>query len=345
MHRFFCQIIKSISSQRKWLVLLVLAALLPLSSASSVWAQEPKESGISQVTVGAYINDIQSVDLHEHSYAVDIYIWFRWTDPELAPHETMEVVNPYELWGHVRSTVYEQPLQLPDGQLYQVVRVQGKFTRKFYFYNYPFDRQQLTVELEDAEHETNRLVYAADEKPLVIDPELKLPGYFISPAVSEFRTVLYPTAFGDTRRSQPNSYSRVSFTIPIRRPIFASCVKMLLPIVCVVIGASIMLRLPISFVDARIGVGITALLTVVAIQLASNDNMPTVDYLVLMDKIDLCAYGYVLAGLSIVLSTIRKEKKVGSDAADRAQRIAYWVINLVFATLVTIFVALAIWQG
>ena len=106
-----------------------------------------------------------------------------------------------------------------------------------------------------------------------------------------------------------------------------------------------MLRLPISYVDARIGVGITALLTVVAIQLASNDNMPTVDYLVLMDKIDLCAYGYVLAGLSIVLSTIRKEKKGGTEAAQRTQRVGYWVINLVFTSLITVFVAQAIWQG
>jgi len=30
------------------------------------------------VRVGAYINDVQQLDLQSHSYAVDMYIWFRW---------------------------------------------------------------------------------------------------------------------------------------------------------------------------------------------------------------------------------------------------------------------------
>jgi hypothetical protein len=299
----------------------------------------------SQVTVGAYINNIQSVDLREHSYAVDVYIWFRWSDPELAPHETMEVVNPCELWGHVRNAVYEQPVTLPDGQFYQVVRIQGKFTRKFFFNNYPFDRQQLTIEFEDAAHETNRMQYVADSKPLVVNSELKLPGYTIGPAVNDIELIQYPTAFGDTRKSMPNSYSRVTLAVPIQRPVIASCIKMLLPILCVIIGASIMLQLRVSYVDARIDVGITALLTVVAIQLASNDNMPIVDYLVFMDKIDLCAYGYVLAGLAVVLATIRRMDRGENESAQRLQRIGFRVITCSFLALIIGLTVQAIIQG
>jgi hypothetical protein len=299
----------------------------------------------SQVTVGAYLNNIQSVDLREHCYAVDIYIWFRWTDPELAPHETMEVVNPCELWGHVRSVIHEQPVTLPDGQFYQVVRIQGKFTRKFFFYNYPFDRQQLTIEIEDAANETNRMIYVADSQLLTVNSELKLPGYSIGPADSQVQVMQYPTAFGDTRKSMPNSYSRVTLSVPIYRPVIASCVKMLLPILCVVIGASIMLRLRVSYVDARIDVGITALLTVVAIQLASNDNMPIVDYLVFMDKIDLCAYAYVLAGLAVVLATIRRLDRGEIESAQRLQRIGFWVITIAFVALIISLTGQAIIQG
>lgn len=297
------------------------------------------------MTVGAYINDIQSVDLREHSYAIDIYIWFRWLDPQLAPHETMEVVNPFELWGHVRKNIYDQPITLPDGQLYQVVRIQGKFTHKFFFYNYPFDRQQLTIELEDAAHETNRMRYVPDSDPLVVNSDLKLPGYRIDPAINQVRIVKYPTSFGDLRKTEPGSYSRISLAVPIRRPIIASIVKMLLPILCVIIGASIMLRLRVSYVDARIGVGITALLTVVAIQLASNDNMPIVDYLVFMDKIDLCAYGYVLAGLAVVLATIRRLDRGEIESAQKLQRTGFWTITGLFIVLISGLTILAIVHG
>lgn len=318
----------------------ILGFLLLSVSKCHAWQQEP-----TKVTVGAYINDIQAIDLREHSYAVDIYIWFRWRDADLKPYESMEVVNPFELWGHVREDVYDEPITLPDGELYQVVRIQGKFSHKFFFYSYPFDRQNLTIKFEDAAHETNRLEYVQDAEPFVVNPEMKLPGYQIAAPKIEVRTVKYPTAFGDTRRTEPNSYSRVSLSVPIQRPVITSCVKMLLPVICVVIGASLMLRMRVSYVDSRIGVGITALLTVVAIQLSSNDNMPNVDYLVFMDKIDLCAYAYVLIGLGIVLATIRRLDQGHAQDAERLQRFGFAAITISFILAVSAFLAQAIIAG
>lgn len=106
-----------------------------------------------------------------------------------------------------------------------------------------------------------------------------------------------------------------------------------------------MLRMRVSYVDSRIGVGITALLTVVAIQLSSNDNMPNVDYLVFMDKIDLCAYAYVLIGLGIVLATIRRLDQGHAQDAERLQRIGFAAITISFILAVSAFLAQAIIAG
>jgi hypothetical protein len=54
------------------------------------------------VKVGALINDIQQLDLQTHSYAVDIYLWFKWRNPDIDPSRTFEFLNPFELWGHIR---------------------------------------------------------------------------------------------------------------------------------------------------------------------------------------------------------------------------------------------------
>jgi hypothetical protein len=300
---------------------------------------------VEKVTVGAYVNDIQAINLREHSYAADVYIWFRWTDNSIAPDDTVEMLNPNELWGHVTDKVYEDPIQLPSGEFYQVLRVQGRFSRKFFFDNYPFDRQELTIQFEDSKHETNRLIYVADENPVAINPDLKLPGFRVSAPVLKIETFSYPTTFGDTRRTESHSYSRVQVSLPIRRPALTTSIKLLLPVFCVVLGASIMLRLRVSYVDARVGTGITALLTVVAIQLASNDTMPNVDYLVMMDKIHLCAYGYVLSGLAIVLATIRRADRGDIESANQLQRKGFWWITLVFITVVIGLLSYAIWIG
>ncbi len=327
-----------------WVVpcLLCGGRLLTLAAAHG---QDADRAGPATVVVGAYVNDVQSLNLREHSYAMDIYIWFRWRDPDLMPSETVEIVNPNELWGHVKEPQYAETIELPTGERYQVLRIQGRFSHKFFFNNYPYDRQSLVVELEDAVHEVNRLVYQPDDEPVALNPRLVLPGFRVGRPELTVERFDYPTAFGDVRRTEPNAYSRVRIEIPIQRPLVTSTLKMLLPVLCVAIGASLMLRLKVTFVDARLGVGITSLLTVVAIQLAANETMPSVDYLVLMDKIHLAAYAYVLAGLGTVLATATWLDFDDVAAAQRFQQRAFWVLSAVFVATITALVSIAIMAG
>lgn len=318
--------------------------LFGLLNAALALAQ-PESAEPVQVTVGAYINDVQALNLREHSYAMDVYLWFRWDDEELVPAETVEIVNPNELWGHVAEAQYEAPIQLPSGEWYQVLRVQGRFSHKFFFYNYPYDRQELVVEFEDETHEVNRLEYSPDTDPVAVNPRLVLPGFHVGAAKLSIESFAYPTAFGDLRRTEPNRYSRVRVAIPISRPASTSSLKMLLPVLCVVFGASLMLRLKATLVDARIGIGITSVLTVVAIQLASNETMPSVDYLVLMDKIHLTAYVYVLVGLGVVLATVRQVDAGHTERAQRLQQVACWWLNGLFLATIGVLIGIAIVHG
>jgi hypothetical protein len=244
--------------------------------------------------------------------------------------------------GTYPETLYEEPIVLPGGEFYQVLRVQGRFSRKFYFDDFPYDRQQLVVEFEDAVHETNRMIYQADSEPVAVNPRLKLPGFRLEPPRLTIERFAYPTSFGDTRRSEPNAYSRVQVSLPIVRPAFTTSLKLLLPVLCVVLGASLMLLLKTTYVDARVSIGITSLLTVVAIQLAANETMPSVDYLILMDKIHLAAYVYVLVGLAIVLKTAQQVDQNAIAAAQTFQRRGFLATTGVFLLVVAVMIGLAI---
>ncbi|MCA9194392.1 MAG: hypothetical protein KDB03_21630 [Planctomycetales bacterium] len=324
--------------------LVLIFAILVVVMALPLRGQDPNGEP-SVVHVGAYVNDIQALDLREHSYAIDLYVWFRWNNSDISPAESAEFVNPNELWGHINEPQYETPLELPNGEFYQVIRVQGRFSHKFLFNSFPYDRQLLLVEFEDSVNEINRMVYVADAEPLAMNPRLLLPGFRIATPELGIESFAYPTTFGDPRRSEPNTYSRVRIAIPIRRPIWTSSLKLLLPVLCVVFGASLMLRLKVTLIDARLGVGITSLLTIVAIQLAANETMPNVDYLVLLDKIHLAAYAYVLICLGIVLRTHRLVDSGQVDLAERFQFRGYWFTNLLFLSVVACLVAVAIFQG
>jgi len=285
------------------------AALLLATTA----AAKPRE-----VVVGAYLNDIQNLDLKTHSYEADLYLWFRWRGDGRDPAANVEFNNPNELWGHARSSAYEKPERLPDGSWYQVLRAQGRFSRKLSLEQYPFDRQVLVIEFEDPKLESDDLVFVADTPALAVNPELKLPGFKLGEAKLTIAEYAYPSSFGDPRRKPSTRYSRVTVSQAIERPALAYAVKLILPVLCVIFCASLLFLFHPRYVDARAGIGITALLTIVALQITLNEDLPEVDYLILMDKIYIGAYFFVIGALAMV---VRTTKLVDAGKESRALKL------------------------
>lgn len=301
----------------------------------------------SEVTVGAFVNNIQSLDLKTHSYNADVYIWFKWKDSTIDPSETFEFVNPQELWGHTQTKAYEKPDLLDSGEFYQVVRVHGRFGTKFDLSNYPFDVQHLTVELEDNSAEVGAIKYIADTDAVSVNDKLQLPGFIFGKPSLLIIEQKYSSNFGDPRIGGNSRYSRVRIELPIHRPRGAYAIKFLLPIACVVFCASLMFLFSPKYVDARVGVGITALLTIVALQLTLGDNLPEVDYLVLIDKIYLGAYIYVVAGLSLVVRTtwmleLHEEDPAVLAKANRLDLIALGFFSIIYLLAVIVLLISAL---
>src|SRR5262249_1107090 len=137
-------------------------------------AQAPE--GPDKVVVGAYVNAVQELDFKINSYAVDLYVWFRWKAQALDPSKTMEFMNRYDPNDHERAELYDKPKQMPDGSLYAIVRNQGRFSTKFQLADYPFDKQFLTVVMEDTISSENTQVYVPQRQPRSRDHSARLQG-------------------------------------------------------------------------------------------------------------------------------------------------------------------------
>lgn len=282
---------------------------------------EKAESGVpEEVIVGAYLNDIQSLDLKTHTFAADLYLWFRWKDAEIDPLATLEFNNPSELWGHTRTNDYEKAEKMPTGELYNVIHVQGRFSCKLPLYNYPFDRQTLFIEFEDSNLAATALRYVPDKVPIKINPALRLPGFEIGKGSFTVNTQKYETNFGDVRVAGHDAFSRGRIELKIERPMVPQAIKMLLPVLCVVLVASMMFLFGAQYVDSRVELGVTSLLTVVALQMTMNDNLPEVAYLVLIDKVYIATYLFVIFGFTLVVRGTRLVDAGNTEGAEKLNR-------------------------
>ena len=307
----------------------VLAVLAIVSPAA---AQEPAKQdagSVDVVRVGALVNDIQQLDLQSHSYSVDMYMWFKWRNPEIDPSRSFEFLNAFELWGHILTYETSEPERLPDGSYYQVIRNQGKFNTKLPLEDYPFDTQHLRVAIEDSSADSTRLVFLPDRDPIALSEDLVIPGWSIGDPSLRVTDNQYDSTFGDPRFEQI-SYSRAIVDVPVSRPRGTYALKLMLPLLLIAITAVLSLLVHPKFVEGRIGIGITALLTLVALQLTSNQSLPEVDYLILLDKLYILSYAFVVLTLAMIVRNSWVDAEGDVAKAARADRQSLVVLTVLY---------------
>jgi len=116
-------------------------------------------------------------------------------------------------------------------------------------------------------------------------------------------------------------------------------IKTFVPIFLIGICATLVFYVRPRYIEGRIGLGITALLTLVALQLASGSSLPDVDYLMMLDKIYILAYLFIIIALARVVATSwRADDPASERAISRADRrfviglpAAYLAANLAVA--------------
>jgi hypothetical protein len=311
----------------------------PAAVLEAIEAPPPPE-GPAQVIVGTYINDIQELDFKANNYIVDLYVWFRWTARDLDPAKTMEFMNRFASDDNLREALYDEPKAMPDGSLYSIIRYQGRFSTKFPLEKYPFDTQYLRVVMEDTVSADDKQSYVPDKDGGInLNPQITLPGFTVGKPTMRIAANTYPTNFGDLAEPEATGYSRLTLSVAVTRPMGAMSIKTFVPIFLIVVCATLVFYVRPRYIEGRIGLGITALLTLVALQLASGSSLPDVDYLMMLDKIYILAYVFIIIALARVVATSWRsddpESEIAISRDDRSWGIAllaaYLLANLAVA--------------
>jgi hypothetical protein len=264
--------------------------------AAPLAAQTPPKP--AEVRVSVHINDIQQVSLRTHSFYADFYVGFRWLDPDLEPAKTLTWMNPYQLWAHVSRPMTDGPRRLPDGDLFEWVRYRGEFNIALPLHNYPFDRQLLVAEFADRALTSSRMVYVMEK--ITIADDIKLPGYDIGTPRLDATHAAGLGAIDDLSGPPAENFIHARIEVPISRPWLPYAVKLLLPLFIATGCAALMFLVPAQFVEARMGLGITSVLILVALQLTLNADLPEVDYLMMLDRLYLAGYLFDFAAIAAV---------------------------------------------
>lgn len=121
--------------------------------------------------------------------------------------------------------------------------------------------------------------------------------------------------------------------MPVTHPFLATSIKVLLPILLVVATASLIFHVPPGLIEARIGLGITALLTLVAMQWSAMADLPDGGYLVMLDVLYIISFLFVLTTLIQTLATSWRARDGDEPRAIVADERFMYIDLAVYVTL------------
>jgi len=91
------------------------------------------------------------------------------------------------------------------------------------------------------------------QKVQTINPDITLPGFKVGKPLMQIATKTYPTDFGDLADPQATSYSRVSLSVPVTRPLLAMSIKTFVPIGLIVVCAALVFFVRPHYVEGPDG--------------------------------------------------------------------------------------------
>jgi len=253
--------------------------------------QQQPPPGAQVVRIGFYPVAVYNLDQASNTFYADAYVWLKWKGP-IDPTATLEFTNMVEEWGKQLEPLRPEPISLKDGSRYQSFKVEGRFVQPFSLAEFPLDRHDLRIMVEDTVHPITEIAYEIDRDNSGISRDLMIPGWKLQGWRGEELAHDYGTNFGEDYTATTSSVA--SFDMGIYRPASFFLMKLMLPLVIVVLAAMAALLVPPDALDARLAMPLGALLSAIFLQKSYSDGLPDLGYLVFMDKIYLLAYPLIL---------------------------------------------------
>ena len=263
-----------------------------------------------RVRVGLDILNVGDINERAGTFHADVYLMTRWPVGGIAP--PLRIRNVVDT-----ANIVEDHLETSDGFCSRATRIQDDFHMPFALHRFPFDQQRLRFILEDFEYIPG--VYDYDEElwPMRISDETYHD-------LQDWRLLRMPTMSqhdGKMRMYAGDIPPRIlTVDIPVERAWEFYVSRYFVPLLLIVALAYSLFFVRLDDLASSSGIGITAVLAIIAFQLAQADAMPHVAYLTLADKIYSICYLFTATALALTIHGTHISRGNGEARAERLQR-------------------------
>jgi Neurotransmitter-gated ion-channel ligand binding domain len=307
----------------------------------------PNPSGATLVYLGMYVNEITDVDEGANSYRMQGYMDMIWCDPRLAFTPTDNSIqaeifleeDAYAKLGNMwwpnpefmneEEAVSPENLVLmihPDGTVEYRAQINALLASDFNLHAFPFDNQDLTVEIESFEWAGDTMTFLTQGGVVGFSDEFRIPEWNVT-GISE-------NVASKKEIRDHNEFSQFVAKIHIARDPGVYTTKVMIPLGIIILISMIIFWMDADAFEDRLGALMTGLLTAVAYQFIASQNLPKHVYNTFLDSYVFLSFLVILFGIgesAYVGWLVKNEKEAEAKQVDQISR---WFIPLLYIVMI-----------
>ncbi|MBN2224672.1 MAG: hypothetical protein JW765_08385 [Deltaproteobacteria bacterium] len=284
--------------------------------------------------MGVFVMSLYDLSLVDDSYNAVFWVWL------VFPRDTKTAYmteNSLELMNAKSSKPMFFFNTIKDSKRWVTIKYNAVLMHNWNMTDFPFDRQLLKIELEEAEHDAKRIRFIPDRINSGIDSMIKVPGWKVDSFSIESHLDINETTYGDPSISERSTYPESVVTITLKREGLRLLFNLLTAAYVAFILAMMVLFLHPEYVDARKVVLTSAMITIIGNHYIISATLPEMPEFTLIDRIMVTTFIAIclVAFFSVLTSHYVRAKK--TKTAVRINSIGRWSILVIYIALNAFF--------
>jgi len=277
------------------------------------------------VKAGIYVTSIHNIDFKNKEYAINFWLWLKYKNKDFDFLQNLEIPQAKTV-DRSFATVDSS-----NNRIYVLMKLQCVMKDSWRIANFPFDRQNLRLSIENSQYDIKDLVFAADTLGKHYDPRFTLSGWTIDSCILATGVKPYETAFGDETVPQPHTdYANFRLRMVITRNASGLFWKMFIGMYIAFLIAYICFYIHADGIDSRFGLSVGSLFAVVGNKYIIDSSLPESTSFTLVDTLHGLTLFFIFCVITATTYTLKLVKENKLKQANRFDLIAAQVSLILY---------------
>lgn len=287
------------------------------------------------VKVGAYVISVHDINFHDKEYTIRFWLWFVYDNANFDFSKQLDIPNAKEI---------EPPdiiIDSVDGKSWAIMKMKCTMKEKWDVQDFPFDRQHLKVQIENALFDNRSLVFMPDIAGSRFDDKEAIDGWTIRNFQVASKSNDYETGFGDS--SVPMQvFSTFNIEMDIERNAWGLFMKIFIGMYIAFLIAIVSFTPHPSELEPRFGLPVGGLFAAVGNKYIIDSVLPESSMFTLVDTLHAFTFFAIFMTLVVSAIALKFHDSGSTEGALRVNRIGsrIVVVSYILANLITVIIAL-----